>query len=180
MDDLPGQQGNWMQTFTGRAFYPLAPRVEDVDPIDIAHALSMICRYGGHTTRFYSVAEHCVLLSEAVSPDNALWALLHDATEAYVGDMVRPLKKNMPTYCKAEDNIMRVICSRFGLEGKCPDEIKAFDTRILCDEREALMNPSEKNWTLLYGLVPLGVVIEGWLPWEAERRFLKRLRELTA
>jgi hypothetical protein len=88
------RRGDWMQTFTGRAFYPLDPRPEDIDPVDIAHALSLICRYGGHSSRFYSVAEHCVLMSHAVAPEHALWALLHDATEAYLGDMIRPLKRS--------------------------------------------------------------------------------------
>ena len=60
-------RGSWMQTFTGRQFFPLDPHPNDVDPVDIAHALSLICRYGGHTRRFYSVAEHCVLLSYAPS-----------------------------------------------------------------------------------------------------------------
>src|SRR5690349_19702773 len=124
------ERGSWMQTFTGRRFYPLDPKVEDIDPTDIAHALSLICRYGGHVTRFYSVAEHCVLLSHAVSPENALWALLHDATEAYVGDMVRPLKQHMPAYRDVEDRLMLVIADRFGLpirdgEDFLPDEVKA-------------------------------------------------------
>src|SRR4051812_20612492 len=89
-------RGDWMQTYTGRAFWPLDAQPEDVDPLDIAAALSMLCRYGGHVSRFYSVAEHCLLMSEAVAPEHALWALLHDATEAYMGDMVRPLKRQMP------------------------------------------------------------------------------------
>src|SRR5690349_636686 len=110
-------RGSWMQTFTGRQFYPLDPRLDEIDPLDIAHALSMICRYGGHTKHFYSVAEHCLLMSHAVAPEYALWALLHDATEAYVGDMVRPLKHHMPDYRQIEDNLMEVIAERFGLSG---------------------------------------------------------------
>jgi hypothetical protein len=111
----PGDVGDWMQTYTGRAFWPLAPQADDIDPADIAHALSMLCRYGGHVERFYSVAEHCVLMSYAVPPGYALWALLHDATEAYMGDMVRPLKRSMPEYQAAEARLSAVICDRFGL-----------------------------------------------------------------
>lgn len=172
-------RGDWMQTFTGRAFYPLDPQADDIVPADIAHALSLICRYGGHVLRFYSVAEHCVLMSHAVSPENALWALLHDATEAYVGDMIRPLKVSMPAYRGVEDRLMGVICERFRLGPTCPAEVKVADTRILHDERDALMAPSHRPWTALDGYEPLGASVEGWQPAEAEHRFLDRLNELT-
>jgi uncharacterized protein len=179
MNANPALRDDWMQTFTGRAFYPMAPHVDDIDPIDIAHALSLICRYGGHVRRFYSVAEHCVLLSHAVRPENALWALLHDATEAYVGDMIRPLKGAMPAYRDAEDRLMLVICDRFGIGYDFPDEVKAADTRILRDERAALMSPSPLPWKSLEDVPPLGVQVEGWSPAVAEERYLSRLAELT-
>jgi uncharacterized protein len=171
--------GNWMQTYTGRAFYPMDPYVEDVDPLDIAHALSLICRYGGHVRRFMSVAEHCVLMSHAVSPQNALWALLHDATEAYVGDMVRPLKHAMPAYRAAEDRLMAVICDRFGIDHACPAEVKVADNRILRDERDALMSAPPLPWTSIESQPALGVKVEGWSPVEAEKRYLDRLAELA-
>lgn len=170
---------SWMLTFTGRDFFPLNPRIEDIDPVDIAHALSLICRFGGHVRDFYSVAEHCVVMSFAVAPQNALWALLHDATEAYVGDMVRPLKQAMPEYCAVEDNLMRVICDRFGLSDQCPAEVKLADTRILHDERNAFMTKSPKPWSSLENVIPLGVDIEGWDPKTAEKYYLNRLSELT-
>jgi hypothetical protein len=163
----PISRGDWMQTFTGRAFYPMAPHVEDVDPVDIAHALSLICRYGGHSRAFFSVAEH------------ALWALLHDATEAYVGDMVRPLKQSMPAYREAEDRLMLVICDRFGIGYDCPAEVKAADNRILHDERATLMTASPLPWRSLDDISPLGVLVEGWAPACAEERYLSRLSELT-
>lgn len=172
-------RGDWMQTYTGRAFYPLDPRPEDVDPADIAHALSMICRYGGHVRQFYSVAEHCVLLSDAVAPENALWALLHDATEAYVGDMIRPLKVSMPAYKAVEDCVMVAICYRFGLPTTCPAEVKRADLRIMRDERDALMSAAPQPWGSLDDVPALGVDVEGWAPDDAERRYLNRLRELT-
>jgi hypothetical protein len=175
-------RGDWMQTYTGRAFYPLVPLPEDVHPADIAHALSLICRYGGHCTRFYSVAEHCVLMSHAVSPPNALWALLHDATEAYVGDMIRPLKKAMPAYQLAEARVERAICRRFGLSGAletCPAEVKQADLRILHDELAAVMpGRPPLPWTSLDGAEPLGVTVTGWEPAQAEQRYLTRLAEL--
>jgi hypothetical protein len=174
---VDSNRGDWMQTFTGRAFYPLDPRVEDIDPADVAHALSLLCRYGGHSKRFMSVAEHCVLMSEAVAPINALWALLHDATEAYLGDMIRPLKYAMTEYRAAEYRLMQVICDRFDIGLDCPSEVKLADARILLDEREALMAPSPLPWAVDH-LHPLGVMVRCWSPEEAEKRYLERLREL--
>ena len=174
------RRGDWMQTYTGRAFYPLDPRPEDVDPIDIAHALSLICRYGGHAKRFYSVAEHCVLMSRAVPAEHALWALLHDATEAYVGDMIRPLKRSMSEYVKIEDRLLGVICERFGLDPVFPDAVKLADNRILLDERDAMLGPLPQPWSdYLESLDPLGVRVEGWAPLDAERVYTDRLNELT-
>lgn len=173
-------RGDWMQTFTGRAFYPMDPKPEDVDPLDIAHALGMTCRYGGHVTRFYSVAEHCVLMSYAVAPEDALWALLHDATEAYVGDMIRPLKRSMPAYRQTEDRLSLVIAERFGLDPVCPAGVKEADNRILLDERAAVLGPSPQPWSdYLESLTPLGVTIKAWSPVHAGSQYLARLTELT-
>lgn len=178
-DGYVAPRGDWMQTFTGRAFFPMDPRPDDVDILDIAHGLSLLCRYNGHVRRFYSVAEHCVLMSHAVSPENALWALLHDATEAYVGDMIRPLKRQMPDYAAAEDAVMAAICFRFGLDYTCPPEIKAADTRILRDEREALLGPSPLPWLSVEEVEPLGVFITPWGPERAEWEYLERFTVLT-
>ena len=171
-------RGNWMQTFTGARFYPLSPRADEVDPRDIAHALALICRYGGHSTHFYSVAEHCVLLSHAVSPENALWALLHDATEAYVGDMVRPLKRMLPAYRDIEDRVMDAIAERFGLTGSIPAEVHDADNRIILTERAAIMTPTDEVW-MENCFKPLPVTIHAW-PWQdAQHYYTERLAELT-
>lgn len=106
-------RGDWIQTYSGRAFYPLAPYPQDVCIEDIAHALSQLCRFGGHCRRFYSVAEHSVLLSRVVVPEFQLWALLHDASEAYLVDVPRPIKKQLPAYVEAERRVMAAICARF-------------------------------------------------------------------
>lgn len=168
-----------MQTFTGRQFYPLDPREEEIDPVDIAHALSLICRYGGHTKRFYSVAEHCLLMSYAVSEDDALWALLHDATEAYVGDMVRPLKHHMPEYRAVEDRLMAVIAERFRLNSYLmPDDVVEVDNRILLDERAELLGAPPEAWQQ-DELEPLGVEIVGYSPGDIEGLYLRRLEHLA-
>lgn len=172
-------RGDWMQTYTGRRFYPLDPRPDEIDPADIAHALSMLCRYAGHVDRFYSVAEHCVLMSEAVAPEHALAALLHDATEAYVVDVPRPLKRYLPDYRDIEDRVWYAIARRFGLELEVPAAVKEVDTRILLTERDALMPNTRYSWAQ-DGMVPLPVSIEAWSPGEAEGRYLSRLEELHA
>jgi hypothetical protein len=184
VDSYPGPEeplrlGDWMQTFTGRAFWPLDPQVDEIDPVDIAHALALLCRYGGHVSRFYSVAEHCVLMSHAVAPENALWALLHDATEAYMGDMIRPLKRVMPAYARAEAALMASICDRFGLIRARPDEVGSADNRILRDERDALMGPAPLPWSSIEDVPSLGVIVGGWPPHVAEQRYLARLNDLT-
>ena len=177
------RRGDWMQTYTGRKFWPLDPREEDIDPADIAHALSLICRFGGHARRFYSVAEHCVLLSYAVAPEHALWALLHDAAEAYVGDMVRPLKRSMPDYRDAEDAVLMSIALRFGLPWdvknphRFPAEVADADNRILRNERGALLTPTGHYWPT-DDLEPLPIQIVGWQPEFAEVCYLDRLLEL--
>src|SRR5665647_459628 len=176
--------GDWMHTFTGKKFYPMAPRAEDICIEDIAHSLGLQCRYNGHVREFYSVAEHCVHMSCFVSPKNALWALLHDATEAYVGDMIRPLKKFMPDYVKAEDEVMLVIAQKYGLAGELairadmPDDVRDADNRILLTERNALMVKTDHKWAV-DDLEPLPVIIQGWSPLRAELMYLERFKELT-
>lgn len=184
-------RGDWMQTHTGVAFYPLSPRAEDVSPLDIAHSLAMQCRYNGHVKRFYSVAEHCVLMADFIidgsdirdaetARELALWALLHDAAEAYIGDMVRPLKLHMPAFRRADDDVTAVIADRFGLVSRTiPPEVKAIDTRILLDERAALLGTPPGEWTM-EGMQPLGVKIHAWDPERAKREYMLRLVELRS
>jgi uncharacterized protein len=172
-------RGDWMQTFAGHRFFPMDPRAEEIDPADVAHALSLICRYGGHAREFYSVAEHCVLLSHYVAPEHALWALLHDASEAYVGDMVRPLKRQLPEYEAAEDRVIAAVAERFGLTLPMPPAVKDADNRILLDERAAILTATEYSWGI-DNLQPLGVTVEGWSPAEAEYVYRERLDELLS
>lgn len=169
--------GDWMQTFTGRCFYPMDPRPEDVCIEDIAHSLSMMCRYGGHSTRFYSVAEHSVLVSRYVDPEYALWGLLHDAAEAYSSDIPRPLKRNLPDWKPMEDKIMAAVCERFGLAGDEPPQVKAVDLAITSDEKAAIMAPCERQWEALPAA--LGAWVQGYGPEDAKRIFLEAFDALT-
>lgn len=173
------KNGAWMQTYSGEPFYPLEPNLDHIDIVDIAHALSMLCRYNGHCKRFYSVAEHSVLISHTVDTENALWALLHDAAEAYIGDMVRPLKHEMPEFMAAEDNLEVAIAGKFHLGWPMPAQVKEHDTRIVVDEREQNMAPAHLPWALLDGFKPLGVTINFWSPDQAEEEFMSRYLQLT-
>lgn len=168
----------WMQVHSGAAVFPLQPAPGDINIDDVAHALGMLCRYNGHCRKFYSVAEHSVLLSHTVDPEHARWALLHDATEAYVGDMVRPLKQQMPEFRRAEDRLAQVIAFKFDLPWPMPPQVEEHDTRIVVDEREQLLHPSQLPWPLLEGFAPLGVTIQGWSPRRAKAEYLSRYQQL--
>lgn len=174
--NIATRAGDWMQTATGRKFWPLDPRPNEVCIEDIAHALSMLCRFGGHCLRFYSVAEHSVLIARA-APTHKLWALLHDAAEAYVLDMIRPVKPHIAGYSEIEARIMRAICVRFGLHLDAPSIVKTFDRRILSDERDQNMAAPPEPWSGM--LAPLGVTLQFWTPEQARAEFLAEFENIT-
>lgn len=166
----------WIQTFTGRAFHPLSPRVEEVDIRDIAHALSMNCRFNGHCAYFYSVAEHSVRVSHQVGQGDALWGLLHDAAEAYLTDLPRPAKRALPVFSELEDKLLAVVLEAFGLTMPMPESVALADTLLLATEARDLMAPPPRSWEL--GTEPLPEIIRPWTPREAEARFLQRYEQL--
>ena len=181
--------GDWIQTYTGRQFWPLAPRVEDVDIEDIAHSLSLLCRYNGHCREFYSVAEHSLHVAKVVveTPNwpadygLGLAALLHDASDAYLADIPRALKPYLTGYHAAKARVQTVIHEALGL--RRPYEyapyIKPIDTLILVDEAIALMPVESIAWHERFGQ-PLGVEIASLPPRRAEREFLEMFRSLSA
>lgn len=162
-----------IQTFLGEMFDVFSPSPEKIHLKDISHALSMICRYGGHSRDFYSVAEHCVLLAEyfekAGDLDLAQFALLHDASEAYMGDLVRPLKMQLSLYRDVEDQLLVTIFTKFGLQPVAPHIVKMADLRITTDEREMLM--LSRPWSL-DPTEPLGVELQCWTHDQAEQAWL--------
>lgn len=146
------RQGTWMQTVSGKAFWPLDPRPEELDIYDIAHALGMMCRYGGHCSRFYSVAEHSVLMANYaelhLGAELAKIALMHDATEAYLSDVIRPVKVHLSNYKEIEGRLWLCIAERFGLPKVIPDEVHHLDNCILRDEMDALHMPPPMEWDI--------------------------------
>lgn len=165
------RRGDWLQTFSGRQFWPLDPDPAHVAIEDIAHALSMQCRYAGHCLRFYSVAEHSVHLARHFSYDAglAMWALLHDASEAYLVDVPRPVKPFLPGYKDAERAVQAAVCDAFGLPHEMPAVVHAADSAIIGDER-ANMAACIAEWSGDHS--GLGVQLEYWPPEEAETEFL--------
>ena len=126
-------------THSGIEFDLLEPLPSMIQIEDIAHALSKQCRYNGHCSRFYSVAEHSILLSYLVPDEFKLEALLHDASETYVGDCVSPLKSLLPEFKRIERGIDFEIRRKFNLPQHASQQIKFADLRIMQNERKALM-----------------------------------------
>ena len=172
------RNGNWMQTFTGRAYWPIDPRADEVDIRDIAHALSMLCRYTGHCKDFYSVAEHSIIVSTMVEPEHAMQALLHDAAEAYCNDIARPLKRSLVEYPGIERTNWLVIAERFGVPHVEHHTVKQADDDILLSEAHVLLGPHPRPWRVPGAVKRDNILIECLLPRDAERQFLKRFIQL--
>lgn len=168
-----------MAMASGRQFWPLDPRPDEIDIEDIARALSHICRYGGHCRKFYSVAEHSLLVSHFVPSEHAMTGLLHDAAEAYLGDIPRPLKKQpvMDGWFVAEQQLEAAIAERFGVTMPMPASVKEIDDRIILDEWEQLMPAFDAD--IGVSGEPVGARISCLVPDRARDLFLDRYRALT-
>jgi len=140
--------GDWIQTYTNVEFDIFNATENDVLIIDIAHALSNICRFGGHCKEFYSVAQHSIHVSQLVQPKYKLHALLHDASEAYLGDIPRPIKHSheFKFYRGIEKNISSIIYKKYKLPEELHSTITNADTQMLMLEANTLM-PTITNWT---------------------------------
>lgn len=174
------RKGDWLQTVKGRQFWPTDPRPEDFDIEEIAHALSMQCRFTGHCAHFYSVAEHSVHVSNIVPSEFALAGLLHDASEAYLVDVPRPLKRlpEFAPYREIEQNIQAMIYGVFGLSRETPIEVKIADEEQLNSEAIELMKPLHKEWHL--SDMGFGIAPKCWNYKEAEFNFLFRYYQIIA
>lgn len=106
---------------------------------DVAHALSNICRFNGHTKDFYSVAQHSILVSRMVPKEYKMCALMHDASEAYLGDVTRPLRQLITGYDVLENRIMELLAERFCFQWPIPREVKEADDMILRLEYQTLI-----------------------------------------
>lgn len=170
-------------TYTGRYMSLTEPFETEFHITDIAHALSQICRFGGHTRQFYSVAQHCVLVSQMVPVEYRLQALLHDAAEAYCGGMVQPLKglPSMLPYRAYEQAMQSRLFEAYGVVPTVhsTETVKQADLAMLATERRDLMVPDMSPWPILVGIVPRHASISPMMPTSAEAMFLKRFKELA-
>jgi 5'-deoxynucleotidase YfbR-like HD superfamily hydrolase len=157
---------NHIRLYSGKYFNPLEPDPDMIDIEDIAHSLSMQCRFGGHTKVFYSVAEHSMNVCVAAPRKYELAALLHDASEAYLYDIPRPIKVQLTGYKEMEDRLMTVIAQKFGFEYPLAQEIKDLDEFELKWEWENLVI----QHTDAYSPLP---------PNETKKEFLKIFNSLS-
>lgn len=182
---------SYIQTYSGVKFYPQNPTPDTILIEDIAHALAQTCRYGGHTDMFYSVAEHCVLLTELII-DNGLryesygvtllkHMLLHDGSEAYLGDVPSPIKRMLPDYIELEKTVQSAIINKFIGDDPLMEDtqkiVDEFDRSILGDEMHLMMKPSD----FVSGLRKTGLFkIEYLRPRQAKERFLDLFNKIEA
>ena len=172
-----GLKDLWFCTYSGKRFHPFDPRPDEICLVDIAHHLSLTCRFNGACRDFYSVAQHSVMVSSLCEPQNALWGLLHDATEAYIGDMVRPLKMGIEQYRDIEALLESVIAEKCGLPMPMPGDVKRADEIALYVERRDLMSTIHP-WSKQAEMDPIIEdipPIEPWTPRLSESEFRSRL-----
>jgi hypothetical protein len=170
----------WIQTYSGERFdYNL---LSPIKMEDIAWSISHTCRYNGHSRRFYSVAEHCVHVSNAVDPEYALAGLLHDAAEAYVGDLPYPLKVYLRSigqtaFDEMEEQIHKAIFEMHDLPWPMPPQVKEIDKNMLAVEAPALLGKLQPGWDM--GDNPPPVSLRYWSPRMAYSQYMARYKALT-
>jgi uncharacterized protein len=185
-DASPPAPGPYLQTVSGRWVNPFDPDPDQLDAGDIARALANQCRFGGHSRVFYSVAQHSVIVSELVEQrggdaEDVFAALMHDASEAYLGDMPHPIKHRSSlgaAFKAAEDHLEAALRERFGIKAHVP-EIKRADRALLATERRAF-SAEGWHWPELEGVEPLELELTALAPDEAAQAFAQRYAELDA
>jgi 5'-deoxynucleotidase YfbR-like HD superfamily hydrolase len=175
--------GDFIYTYTGRKFYATNPRVCDIELEDIIWALSKICRFGNHCHMHYSVAQHSVLASYLVPEHLALTTLMHDASEAYMGDIVRPLKR-YPELAKVVEGIERrisiAISKMYGLVYPLPPEVIKADNIMLFTEKRDVMHHIDQSvqWVAEEKYEKLRFTIRPCSESKARQMFRNRFYEL--
>lgn len=166
-----------IQIHNGTYFDFANPKRSEFDIEVIAHALSNLCRFTGHG-QFYSVAQHSVHVSYLCPKEYALFGLLHDGSEAFLGDIASPLKAMLPDYKSLEHKVQCMIFRKFGLPEIMPWEVKRADIKALRTEQRDIMR-SKDAWPGLEFIEPDSGRIVPHLPMVAKQMFLERFYELT-
>lgn len=172
--------GDWIGVQNAGRMYPLDPRADEISIEVIAHALSNLCRFNGHTRTFYSVAEHSCHVHDILPTELKLCGLMHDASEAYLCDLPRPIKRSVDfsiAYGHAEHNLMMVIAWKFGFRWPMLTAVVKADNALLGTECEQLMAPLHPEWRDVYEPVP-NLILPCWNPLRARAEFLKRFTAL--
>lgn len=172
------QSQSLISTFSGRQIDLLQPEPDQIHLEDIAHGLAQTCRFAGQCPVFYSVAQHSVVVSQLVEPEWAMHGLLHDASEAFMGDLHTGLKRLLPDYKKLENGVLTAIFKHFGLSGRVlkPDPVEVADKQALVLEIQNLgmvQTFEYSGYLPEVKIQPLG--IDG-----AKRAFIQRYNELKA
>lgn len=160
------------------------PDPSTIEVKSIAAALSKVCRFGGHCPQFYSVAEHCVHATvlacrEGYVGDALVAVFLHDAAEAYIGDMVKPLKITMPQYGEVEQRIEAAIEVAFRVDfAKWMQVIKRFDRAMLKAEKVTMWPEDTEKWAGFSEIEDREIALHFWEPSEAEMQFLALAKTL--
>ena len=177
---MSNDRGPWFQTFTGKTFYPMDPRPEDICIQDIAHQLALKCRFGGACRTHYSVAQHSVTVSRYLPDRLKKRGLMHDADEAYMPDFITGTKPLFPGAVEMAAAIMECVAVKFDLEPLTPEDkaiIKDIDRRLLVTEARELMSRPEKRWEDIPGN-PIDIPINPF-PWHiAKIQFLDTFEHL--
>jgi uncharacterized protein len=169
----------YLSTFTGKKFFPFDPHPDQICIEDIAHGLSLICRFSGQCPFFFSVAEHSIYVAISLPEDLKLEGLLHDASEAFLADVPRPLKVGLPGYKAVELAVESVIAQKFGLTFPMPSEVKAADEHLLKNEIFTFFGPERYYEDFGEEYVSRGEHAFGFDPRTAEKKFLHLYYQLA-
>jgi uncharacterized protein len=169
-----------ISTRSGRRLYLHNPSPSQILIDDIAHGLAHQCRFNGQTNKFYSVAQHSVIVASILPSELKLAGLLHDAAEAYLGDIVQPLKELLPDFEAIESRFASVIGERFNVDLHHNSEVKKADLIALATERRDLMPMEIVEWDSLAGIIPLRKSINPLSPEKAKAQFIECYLQLTA
>lgn len=142
----PDECQHWFLANCNRCINPHNVNHEDIDPYWIAKSLSKICRFNGHVRHFYSVAQHSVYVSRLLPEELKFYGLIHDMTEAFCGDLVRPIKKVLPAFSEMEKGIWLKLCESFGVNPDTPDMVHWADNVMVVTERDQLLPKTDVQW----------------------------------
>ena len=182
--DRWGCLGSTIKVSSGHYVDIQSPEPDMIDIQSIASALSKICRFGGHCPLFYSVAEHCIHAAGFAYTDGhplevVAAVLLHDATEAYLGDMVKPLKQLLPEYSKLEGKMELAVSDHFRIDfRKHRDVIKHYDRLMLKAEKIAQWPEDNSQWEGWLEIEARPVQFKYYMPEQARIAFLEIARSL--